>query len=228
MAESSRDTLRGFPVFAGLAAPDLDELLCETQQIRHAKGSAVFSQGDPASFFFLLQQGHLRVVKATPQGRQVVVRYVVPGDIFGVAIALGRDVYPATTIAVAESTVLAWPSAAWPRLAIRFPQLTMNTLRTVGDRLYEAHDRVMASTERVELRVAHALLRLAAQSPAPDGKICLPVSRQDLAEIAGTTLFSVSRILKFWESGGLVISGRQKVTILDVGALRALVDSKGG
>lgn len=217
-----RDFVRNLPVFAGLSERDLDDLLREMQIVRYAKGAAVFEQGEPARSFFLLQQGHLRVVKVTPEGRQVVVRYVVPGDIFGVAMAFGRDTYPATAAAVADSVALVWPSAAWPRLVNKYPQLAMNTLHAVGGRLYEAHDRVVeASTERVELRVAHALLRLAAQSPSQT-RIELPVSRQDLAEMAGTTLFTVSRILKSWQGRGFVISGRQRVTVLDVEALRAL------
>lgn len=226
--KDAREALRGFPVFAGLSERDLDELLHESQLMRYPKDAAVFSQGERAGSFFLLQQGHLRVVKVTPEGRQVVVRYVVPGDIFGVAMAFGRDTYPATAAAVADSAALVWPSAAWPRLATKFPQLAMNTLQAVGSRLYEAHDRVVeASTERVELRVAHALLRLAAQSPVTDGPIELPVSRQDLAEMAGTTLFSASRVLKSWENRGLVISGRQRVTVLSLDSLRALVEQGG-
>jgi CRP-like cAMP-binding protein len=222
-----RDFLRAFPVFAGLSDADVGELLRETQVIRYPKGGTVFAQGETADSFFLLQSGHLRVVKVTPEGRQVVVRYVVPGDIFGVAMAFGRDTYPATAAAITDSTALVWPSAVWPRLARKFPQLTMNTLQAVGSRLYEQHDRVVeASTERVDHRVAHALLRLVAQSEVKNGPIELPVSRQDLAEMAGTTLFSASRILKSWAGKGLVISGRQRVTVLDIDGLRAVTEAE--
>lgn len=229
MSDSGREFLRSLPVFAGLSGGEMDELVRETQSIRYPKGAAVFSQGEGAASFFLLQKGHLRVVKVTPDGRQVVVRYVVPGEIFGVAAAFRRDTYPATAVAVVDSAALVWPSAAWPRLASKYPQLALNTLQAVGDRLYDAHDRVVEiSTERVEQRVAHALLRLAAQVREGGGsEICLPVSRQDLAEIAGTTLFSASRMLKAWQSRGLVISGRQKVTILDIDGLRSLAERPG-
>ena len=125
----------------------------------------MFEQGEEAHSFYVLLHGHLRASKTTPAGEQVVVRYVAPGETFGVAMAIGLRVYPATATAVDDSVVLAWPSASWPRLVERFPALATNTLQTVGSRLQETHTRVVEmSTQQVEQRVAHALLRLAKQS----------------------------------------------------------------
>ncbi len=99
----------------------------------------------------------------------------------------------------------------------RFPSLASAALQTVGDRLSDAHARVVElSTEQVERRVAHALLRIANQSGRKvEGgiEITFPITRQDLAEMTGTTLFTVSRILSQWEGDGLIDSGRQKIFI---------------
>ena len=93
------------------------------------------------------------------------MRYVSPGEIFGVAPAMGLKQYPATATAVDDSVALVWPSAAWPRLVAKFPALATNTLQAVGSRLQESFTRVVEmSTEQVEQRVAHALVRLARQS----------------------------------------------------------------
>jgi CRP-like cAMP-binding protein len=104
-------------------------------------------------------------------------------------------------------------------LVARHPALALNTLQTVGSRLQDAHTRVVEiSTEQVEKRVAHALLRLARQAgrKSEDGvQIDFPISRQDVAEMTGTTLHTVSRILSGWEDRGLVESGRQRITICD-------------
>jgi CRP-like cAMP-binding protein len=114
-------------------------------------------------------------------------------------MAIDRTTYPATAVAVVDSIALVWPSAAWPRLIAKHPALAVNTLQTVGSRLQEAHTRVVEmSTEQVEQRVAHALLRLAQQGgrKVESGvKIDFPISRQDVAEMTGTTLHTVSRIL---------------------------------
>jgi len=220
------------PLFAGLTAADLTEVLREARSSRFAKNSAVFEQGADANSFFLLLHGHVRASKTTPTGEQIVVRYVAPGEIFGVAPAIGMSRYPATATAVDDSVVLVWTSAAWPRLTSRFPQLAANTLQTVGSRLQESHTRVLEmSTQQVEQRVAHALLRLAKQSgrKLDHGiQIDFPISRQDIAQMTGTTLHTVSRILSAWEQAGLVESGRQRIVLREPHKIFVLAEQTAG
>jgi CRP-like cAMP-binding protein len=146
-----------------------------------------------------------------------VVRYVVPGETFGLAMAIGLTRYPATATAVDDSVVLAWPTPAWPRLVERFPSLATSTLQTIGGRLQEVQTRVIEmSTQQVEQRIAHALLRLAKQSgrKVDHGiEIDFPISRQDIAQMTGTTLHTVSRTLSGWEQSGLIESGRQRIVL---------------
>jgi CRP-like cAMP-binding protein len=219
MAAVDRSLVAGLPLFEGLGPAQLDEILAEARSVRYPKGTAVFEQDEEAHSYFILLHGHLRVVKLTPAGQQVVVRYVVPGEVFGVAVAIGRTTYPATAVAVVDSIALVWPSAIWPRLVAEFPSLAVTTLQTVGSRLQEAHTRVVEmATEEVERRVAHALLRLANQAGRKLERgiqIDFPISRQDVAEMTGTTLHTVSRILSAWEDRGLVESGRQRILIRD-------------
>ncbi|PVE23022.1 Crp/Fnr family transcriptional regulator [Microvirga sp. KLBC 81] len=217
MPSLDKSLVADLPMFAGVAPDDINEILKEAQSVRYPKGTNVFQQDEEARSFFVLLHGHLRVMKITPDGQQVVVRFVTPGDLFGIAMAMARRTYPATAMAVVDSVALVWPSAAWPRLVAKHPSLAVNTIQTVGTRLQDAHTRVVEmSTEQVEKRVAHALLRVAQQAgrKGDDGiQIDFPISRQDIAEMTGTTLHTVSRILSGWENQGLVESGRQKITI---------------
>jgi len=134
-------------------------------------------------------------------------------------VAMGHPSYPATASAVEDSICLVWPSSAWPRLIGRHPCLAVCTLQAVGSRLNEAQTRIVEmSTEQVERRVAHALLRLARQAGRADGtdiEIDFPISRQDIAEMTGTTLHTVSRTLSAWEDRGLVAGGRQRIVLRD-------------
>ena len=228
-----RSLIANIPVFEGLTPEQLDDVLREAQSNRFPKGSDLFQQDGEAHSFFLLLHGHLRVTRLTPDGQQVVVRFISPGEIFGVAMALGQGKYPATATAVVDSVALVWPSAVRPRLSASYPALLGNTLRMVGSRLQDAQTRVVEmSTEQVERRIAHALLRLARQSgrKVESGiQIDFPISRQDVAEMTGATLHTVSRVLSAWEDKGLVEGGRQKITLKDAHRIFMLAEgSKGG
>lgn len=217
MTKVDSSLVAALPLFAGFSAADLDSILSEARSLRFAKNTAVFHQGEEAHSIFVLLHGHVRASKTTPSGEQIVVRYVATGETFGVATAIGLQCYPATATAVDDSVVLAWPSGAWPRLVEKFPALATNTLQTVGARLQETHTRVVEmSTQQVEQRIAHALLRLVKQSgrKVEHGvEIDFPISRQDIAQMTGTTLHTVSRTLSAWEGKGLIESGRQKIVV---------------
>ena len=228
MATIDTSLVAQLPLFAGLVDAELDAILQEARSLRIAKNASVFEQGEEAHSFFVLLHGHVRASKTTAAGEQVVVRYVGPGESFGVAMAIGLQRYPATATAVDDSVVLAWPSASWPRLVERYPSLATNTLRTVGSRLQETHTRVVEmSTQQVEQRVAHALLRLAKQSgrKVENGvEIDFPISRQDIAQMTGTTLHTVSRLLSGWEQRGLIESGRQRIVLREPHKLVVLAE----
>jgi CRP-like cAMP-binding protein len=146
------------------------------------------------------------------------------------ACALGWTTYPATAIAAVDCLVLAWPSSLWGEIASRFPSFAANTFKTVGARHQETHMRVAEmSTEQVEQRVAHALLWLVHQTgrkTAEGVRIDFPISRQDIAEMTGTALHTISRLLSAWEQKGLVKSGRQQVIIVALHRLMVLAEGQ--
>ena len=169
---------------------ELDHVLADTRSQRFAKDAAIFEQGAEAHSFFLLLDGHVRVVKTTPDGQQVIVRYISSGELLGIAHALGLTTYPASAMAAVDCVVLAWPGRLWSEFSARYPAFGANTYKTVGSRLQEAHTRVVEmSTAQVEQRVAHTLLRLANQTGKKTAEgvlIDFPISRQDIAEMTGT------------------------------------------
>lgn len=211
--------VRNMPLFDGMSDGALAELLATAATRRYPAGTPVFEQGQVADTYYLLLHGRLRVTQVTPQGQQVVVRVVNPGDIFGIARAMKRSDYPGTATAVSESIALAWPMSGWDAMLAHHPTLAINLMRTVGNRLMESQARVQElSTEEVERRVAHTVLRLANQAGRKEGegiRIDFPVTKQDIAELSGTTLYTVSRILSAWEEAGIVEGGRQKLLLKD-------------
>jgi len=227
-AQISRSLIKNLELFRALSDDNLDAALEQAQTLRVEEGGVVFQQGEEATRFFVLLHGHLKVVQITPEGEQVVVRYVNPGDVFGIAHAMRRSHYPATTVAAQESLVLAWPDAEWDKLIRSNPQFASFALQTVGQRLQDAHSRIRElSTEEVEQRVARAILRLVDESgeQTPEGiEIEFPITRQDIAELTGTTLHTVSRLLSAWKDRGLVSTGRKRVIVRSMDELIRLAE----
>ena len=216
------------PIFADLSAGEIDDILRDARPLRFPKDATIFEQGQEARSFYLLLNGRVRAQRLTPAGEQVVIRFIGPGEMFGVAMAIGHDAYPAMAIAIVDSLVLAWPNGVWPRLLARHPSLGVHTMQTLGARLQESQARLMEmSTQEVERRIAHTLLRLLDQGGrvTNDGTLIdFPISRKDIAQMVGATLHTVSRIMSAWESRGLVSSGRRKVVVRDRSKLSRLAD----
>lgn len=230
MAGIDRTLVRSLALFDKTSDTDLDALLASAVSRRVPRGEAIFEQGAPATHFYLLLHGRLKVMQVTADGQQIIVRVVHPGDLFGFARALQRIDYPGTAIAAAESIVLVWLTDLWPVFVEQNPALAIGAMQTIGQRLEEAHTRIREmSTEEVERRVAHAVLRLIKQAGKTEEngiRIDFQISRQDIAEMTGTTLHTVSRILSAWESKGLVEGGRQKLLVLDPERLSKLAEGK--
>jgi CRP-like cAMP-binding protein len=214
--------------FRGLSSEDLGDVLGHARSRRYEKNAMVFQQGAAAEAFFVLLDGRLKAIQTTAEGQQVVVRFVNPGELFGIAAAIGRTDYPATAIAAAESVELAWDQSYWPALVARHPGVASNTLRTVGGRLQEQQTRVRElSTQRVERRIAHVLLRLVRQAGKRIERgveITFPITRQDLAEMTGATLFTVSRVMSAWTQSGIIESERQHIIVSDPHALLQIAE----
>lgn len=230
MATVNKGSVKSLAIFAALDDTQLDEILASATAKSVAQGEVVFEQGEDARHFFVLLSGRLRVTQVTSEGQQVIVRMVNPGDLFGIAKALRRDDYPGTATAVSPSFTLAWPTSKWSSFMDKYPPLAVNAMQTMGGRLQEAQARLRElATEEVERRVAHAVLRLGNQSGKKEARgvrIDFPVSKQDIAEMTGTTLHTVSRILTAWEQAGLVEGGRQKLLLKDPHRLLMIADGQ--
>jgi len=200
--------------------------------LAHAKpletAELFFSEGDPADAFFVLMYGRVKLTQLTPEGHQIVLRLIGPGDAFGGVGAFGEPTYPVSAEAVEASIALAWTSATMRHLLETETTIALNALRFVSGRLHDLQRRYrQLMTERVERRVARVLLRLvhdAGRRVDAGIEITFPVSRQDIAEMTGTTLYTVSRLLSAWEERGIVQSGRQHIVLVKPHALVAIAE----
>ncbi|MFN4156685.1 MAG: Crp/Fnr family transcriptional regulator [Gemmobacter sp.] len=217
MKKLDESLLTDLPPFRKLTRPQIREILDAATPLRFEPGVAVFSEGMLVERFFLLLDGHIRVVRTTPGGDQIIALHIAPGQLFGIGAALGRTTYPATAMTADECLALAWPNRLWPAFTDRYDGFATETYRSVGDRLGEMNDRILEmATQQVEQRVACAILRLVTQTGRKvEGgiEIGLPITRQNISDMTGTTLHTVSRLLSAWERDGIVASERRKITV---------------
>lgn len=210
--------LEGVSLFTGLAEPALRAVADGARAVRRAAGQPFFREGEPAAAFFVLVRGRVKMAQGTPEGHEVILRMIGPGEAFGAVAALSPgERYPATASPVRSADAAAWDGPAMTRLMKAHPDIAFNALGVVAGRLHELqrqHRELM--TERVERRVARALVRLALHAGRRveiGVEIDFPLTRQDLAEMTGTTLFTVSRILNAWQARDLVTVGRRRVVV---------------
>ncbi len=217
MHKLDESLLTNLPPFRKLARSQIREILDAAQSMRFDAGAAVFSEGMPVDRFYLLLDGHIRVVRTTAGGDQIIVLHIAPGQLFGIGAALGRTTYPATAITADDCIVLAWPNQLWASFITRHEGFATETYKVVGERVGEMNTRLVElATQQVEQRIACAILRLVTQMGRKvDGgiEIGVPITRQNLSDMTGTTLHTVSRLLSGWERDGIVASERRKITV---------------
>lgn len=185
--------------------------------VSRRRGEVYFRQGDPATHTYAVLSGRVKLVAVHPDGRSVIHRVVGPGEVFGGLAMLGEERYPASAEVWEDCTAFSWTGEQLRELALRYPQVALNLLRLAAARVRELQARVEELVaERVERRIARAVLRLVRQAGRRTGEgvvIDLPLSREDLANLTGTTLYTVSRVLSRWEERGIVAAGRQHLLV---------------
>ncbi len=222
------EALRHAELFHDLSAADLAKIypLARTRQVE--RDAFFFHQGDAADLFYVLMAGQVKLTQLTSDGNQQLMRLIQPGEMFGGIAALGNATYPASAQAAQDSTALTWHTDTILQLMETHPRVALNTIHHLAQRVQELQQRNLElATERVERRIAHVLLRLVRASgrKAETGiLIDFPLSRQDIAEMSGTTLYTVSRTLNAWQQKGLVEIGRERVLICNPHGLVAIAE----
>jgi CRP-like cAMP-binding protein len=193
-----------------------------------AKGVTVFTQGQAADRARFLLSGRVRIAQGDADGGQLLVRFIGPGETFGALGLFTSHRYPADAVALIESVEASWTESAFLALIERHPQIAINLIRIAGERLRDAETRLRElATQRVERRIAHALLRLAGKAgqATRDGSVIdFPLSRKDFAQMCGAALHTVSRTLTAWEKAGWIATHQQRITIHDPAQIRRLAD----
>ena len=214
---ASPDVLLRSRVFDGLTATEREACVAAASKLTLKRGHTLARQSEPARNFYLVEAGFLKLLQVTEEGAELIVRFVGPGEPFGGVVALGDAPYPVTALVVEPSELRAWTRERLGDLLVRFPQIRTNIMREMTAHMTDALTRVRElATERVGQRLAHTLLRLARQCgrKTPEGVLIThALTRQELAELTGTTLYTVSRTLTAWEAAGILESRHRQLLL---------------
>jgi len=217
-------------VFAEAPDSDLEKIAQNSVERSIEEGEFFFFQGDPAEYLYVLTSGQVKLVQSSPNGKQVNIRTIQPWDMFAALGAVRKDAtYPASAQALQDSAALVIKSNFMSEMMQTRPYLAVGLTRLMTSLIQEIQARFRElATERVEQRIAHTLLRLASQmgKRIENGvaSVEMEFSRQDLAEMTGTTLFTVSRTLSEWEKSGVIEAGRERIKIKDLSELMKIAE----
>ena len=221
--------LQGFALFSDVSASDCATILMAGREKRFSRRQTIFSEGDPVQQVVLLLSGCVKVTQIGVSGNEVILRLNGGGEVLGAFRLSANSTHCSTAQAVQSSTAIVWDSASFEKLLERFPVFRRNTVRALEERLREMEQRFReVSTEKVGSRLSSELLRLSNRlGRAVNGEhLEISLSRAELAQLTGTTLFTVSRLLCRWQTLGIVSIRREAVLVRDFAALSQLSQSE--
>ena len=215
--------LRRLPLFAGLSESDLLALASECRVDHLDTEAVVFRQGDPCDRIWIVHQGRIKIVRHEEDGREVILEIIPPGEVFGGG-AIFLPEQPATAQAITQAEVMSFSNQEYTQFLQDHPLVALKLIRMLGLRLHSSIEMTSLTGERVERRLAHILLKLGTRTGRPDPEgtlITLSLSRQDLADMCGTTLETAIRVISRFRAEGLIKTRRGGyLVILDLERLK--------
>ncbi len=216
------------PVLASLTQEDRAELspICELRA--YEKGATIFEEGQPALFIHFLFVGRVKIVKAAPE-RDLILEILGPGEPVGAVAVFERRPFPASAIALEPSGTVSIPEREFFGLIERRPEITRRLLAGLTMRLMALNRRLADMTGSIEYRAARLFETLAERvgKPRPEG-VFVPfhLSRQDIADLLGTTIETAIRIMSRWQKEGVVETDKDGFLIRKMAALREMAPSQ--
>lgn len=218
------DSVQRLEAFSEISSSDCAAIVADAQEMQFQRHSTIFSEGSPANRVALLLSGCVKITQGRAQGQEVILRLNGPGDLLGKLGNQTRANHSYTTHTVQPSVALVWEMDTFEAAVDRFPLLRRNIASILERHLNELEIRYReVSTEKVPSRLSNLLVRLVSQvGKRIEGCVEIALSRRELAQLTGTTLFTVSRLLCQWEAQGIVSARREVVLVHDVPALLEL------
>jgi len=212
------EILRRSFIFSSLNNDELGELADLSIERSFMSNEFIFWDGDAPEWFYTVAEGKVKVLKHSSLGKEFIIAFFGPGEMFGEVAVFENKPYPASAQAVAETKVVGIKREDFLSFLANRPQVALRIINVLGGRLRDAQGRLRdLAGERVEQRLASLLLMLSSKLG-----LTLPFTRQEIADMVGTTTETAIRVMSHLKDRGIIRSVRGKVIILDEEKLRLL------
>jgi len=213
-------------IFNALSDTDTKEISHYLVPETFAKKEFIFSEGDPSDWLFIVKKGKVKITKLSHEGKELILEVVSPNEIFGgIAVVRGFP-YPANAVAMEDSEILKMSRKNFLSIMDRFPNLMYCMAMNIGDRIKDTHETLKnIALEKVESRIASLLIKLsdkAGEKVSEGVAITMKLTKQDIAEMVGTTVETSIRTMSKLTKAGLVIVRSGKIIIKDLAKLKSL------
>jgi CRP/FNR family transcriptional regulator len=218
-------------MFRRVSADDRQRLLAAARVRRFDKDETIFEEGQPSDYFPIVLTGRVKVFRMTPSGKEIILEIFGAGDPLGAVAVYESAPFPATAVALEPADCLVIPRRDFFGLLEAHPSLVRSLLVGLTHRLIELTRRLTELTGgRVESRFARLFLKLGAEMGRKDAErgglvVAMPLSRQELADLTGTTIETAIRIMSRWNKDHVLRTERDGFVILDPETLRSLAES---
>jgi CRP/FNR family transcriptional regulator, nitrogen oxide reductase regulator len=215
-------------LFRGLSLAECDEIARHAREMHFNGGQIIFREGDPVSAISVLVSGRAKITQSSRSGGEVILRVRDKGEVLGGIGMIAGSAQFVTAETLEPCTLMLWESHAFEQLEDRFPVLRRNIVRIFAERLRSLEQQFLEiANEQVAPRLARTLVRFMEQSAGETrNPMRIDLSREELAQMTGTTPFTVGRLLSAWEERGMLQAQRKSVTIQDPSSLLSLAQTR--
>lgn len=226
---SKSSVIESCTLLNSLSPTEKQQLIEESFVAFAERGEPIWLAGSSAEFACITGEGFVKMTKSSAKGSESVMEILGPGQAFGLLAALEGRSFPLSAMAATDAWYLKIPRRSLMSLYEGSDSLKDRVVRSIGPRLRKAHDMMgRLASGKVESRLAAVLLILAdSYGEAVKGGITLavPLTRQDLAEMSGTTVETAIRVMSRWQKEKLVLTDHQRITIVDPSGLETALNS---
>ena len=211
------ETLQKSEVFSSLKSEELDDISNYFEKVIFGNNDTIFNEGDPSDKFYLVAEGSVKILKHTVMGKDIILEMMSPGDIFGGVAVLDKKPFPASAQAMESTTVIRISRQNLLKIMEDYPTLKLDIVKYFSNKLRDAHEMLKnIATERVERRIASLLLKLSEKVGMDDGKyrrIDIPLTRQEISEMVGTTVETCIRTMSKFQKMGVIKSSDGRIMV---------------